>query len=1377
VSLTNLYLPAGGKHKEIADILNLVRDHIPVCDFNVAAGDFNFVLQVADHSPSRKWVRSNYYDVTEDLQEAWDNFAAKLGLSEVAQDQHTYHDIHLADLSQTTTARLDRIYTSHCQADFAVYEACCHIADVPYSVFSKYHLDDGNVLKSSNGKSSDHAPVGVHFIPTENTGTRGPRIPRWVAERPEFSQAFYEGWKPAAAHLHPEQCLADLKDDMYAASKRVLSNIKQQAKVVNQAHGKLAIATALLRLATRTPAPTLEIAKLLGKFPQLLELTLDGTPDIPAVKRYINQIVADASHEHMEDFDRQMMHRTFPLGDNEHDIISNPQRTRTTGAAERLKVWLPSLRRKIKRLRAARGAAGQRGEPTEDPDEMAKIAKDYWGKIWAKQPRFMRPSRATYLGQVRRIKEQLMPTIPSAHYVADIITGTNNSCAGPDGIPFEAYRRLVRAAAPVIHRLLQFFGSGGLPSADFNKGFLFLLPKKDTMLAADTRPISVTNADNRILAKVVVFAIGPALSDSDMGIHLDQKGGIAGRRGTDHVRKLSEKFYTAAEGGDTPYCLMFMDTRKAFDSVHHEFILAVLELFGLPLWVIRTIHALLHKVSVTPNFGKSTDIWIRIKRGVKQGCPLSPWIFAMCMDVLVRRLREIKGVDVYAYVDDIALGATNFRVFAKCMRVIDRFSQVSGLGINHDKTKGVCSQNDGRYEAWTASRHCPWQGDFKIVHEYVYLGFLTGKYVTAAGVYRAAFKKFRAKLAAYTGALRSFTPSKRFDVFNIFILPILSYLAPFYSLPAEGRVSHTTTKHLVRRALVSFGGSGYPYQQLIAPASELGFGNPVKDVWGYTVSVLVAEADLEPYRGLSNVLIEEKVSMRISKQRSHMAAEFVNWHLFVHTERGKPFPQVDPDDYKLPMAKRRKAIYQIMVRGALKCSHKHHVYYRDISKKLRARALPNSDVQMSQLKDNFALITSSVPNTARYHQVAMLHNAAATSYRVRRFSGATQDDLRCRACGAASDTIAHILGDDCVAAEARRMFGECIQYDLHHTSVGATSSWAAAFLLFRGGANRQQEVNAMVVFNYATWIAQVKDFRKCPTLPNRLNAAKTIVRTALSIWTRVRSCKWKLPHTLQGQVLQAPRKQGFGSSSNRTAEDKARAKAEAIRLVKAMAPEAAIGFTDGSAIPNPGPCGTGVVLYMPEHRHWLASAHDPALPNTTDTNQNAAPAKSPSEDEGLATGPLAAFTGLVNEGEASEGSNNIAEMWGPAMLIQLLEWHERKTGKRHSGPIAIFIDSQLALTIDIIRYKARPKLNSRLAHAVRRLVTRRNQTNSVYIALYWLAGHADIVENDMVDGCAKRGARMARDRPGDCMDIEHSITSECFLPPGQAPFNYHTLPP
>ena len=163
-----------------------------------------------------------------------------------------------------------------------------------------------------------------------------------------------------------------------------------------------------------------------------------------------------------------------------------------------------------------------------------------------------------------------------------------------------------------------------------------------------------------------------------------------------------------------------------------------------------------------------------------------------------------------------------------------------GLGINQHKPQGVCSEEDGRYAAWARSSRCPWKGDFEVVPEYTYLGFLTGKWVTAAGVYRAAFKKFRTKLAAYKQAMKKMTPSKRFDVFNIFILPVLSYLAPFYSLPNTGAVSHTTTKKLVRQTLVSYGGNAYGYQQLIAPKTGVGFGNPAKDVWAYMVSVMVS---------------------------------------------------------------------------------------------------------------------------------------------------------------------------------------------------------------------------------------------------------------------------------------------------------------------------------------------------------------------------------------------------------------------------------------------------------------------------------------------------------------------------------------------------------
>ena len=88
-------------------------------------------------------------------------------------------------------------------------------------------------------------------------------------------------------------------------------------------------------------------------------------------------------------------------------------------------------------------------------------------------------------------------------------------------------------------------------------------------------------------------------------------------------------------------------------------------------------------------------------------------------------------------------------------------------------------------------------------------------------------------------------------------------------------------------------------------------------------------------------------------------------------------------------------------------------------------------------------------------------------------------------------------------------------------------------------------------------------------------------------------------------------------------------------------------------------------------------------------------------------------------------------------------------------------------------YKARPKSNTKLAHTVRRIVDRRGRSNVIY--MFWIAGHVDLEENELVDGCAKLGAKQAQQELG--MNVELAIAGEQFLPPGQAPYSYHSLPP
>ena len=199
-------------------------------------------------------------------------------------------------------------------------------------------------------------------------------------------------------------------------------------------------------------------------------------------------------------------------------------------------------------------------------------------------------------------------------------------------IPFAAYRATRKLFAPVLLGVAKALTAGRAPPEWFNVGILFLLPKKDTLLPEHTRPISVTNSYNRLIAKLLVRALIPV---AKLLCNLAQKGFVPGRVGGDHIRTLNRNFYGCLHR-DSNYFVLFMDTKKAFDSISHDFIHAVLEKYGMPQWVKNWMHCLLHGAKVAPFMGGTlTDVWISIKRGVKQGCPVSPIIFALVFDPLL----------------------------------------------------------------------------------------------------------------------------------------------------------------------------------------------------------------------------------------------------------------------------------------------------------------------------------------------------------------------------------------------------------------------------------------------------------------------------------------------------------------------------------------------------------------------------------------------------------------------------------------------------------------------------------------------------------------------------------------------------------------------
>jgi hypothetical protein len=231
---------------------------------------------------------------------------------------------------------------------------------------------------------------------------------------------------------------------------------------------------------------------------------------------------------------------------------------RKPNALQELKLKLPSTRTKIEVLRV-----GPDRVPSADPADIGPLIKDHYEKIWKAAD--CDPDRQEKLHDYlrdydRRIDPEDVLDI-DLELVQKAIHMAPTSSPGPDGIPFSAFKANIALAGPVLLEVCLFLGikRDAETIGSFNFANLFLLPKKETLEVNDTRPISVNNAGNRLVARVLFLAVADA-SQKLIGEY--QKMFLPARRMTDHLRSLNSKYYQMVQD-NLDYFVLFTDNAKA----------------------------------------------------------------------------------------------------------------------------------------------------------------------------------------------------------------------------------------------------------------------------------------------------------------------------------------------------------------------------------------------------------------------------------------------------------------------------------------------------------------------------------------------------------------------------------------------------------------------------------------------------------------------------------------------------------------------------------------------------------------------------------------------------------------------------------------------
>ena len=240
-------------------------------------------------------------------------------------------------------------------------------------------------------------------------------------------------------------------------------------------------------------------------------------------------------------------------------------------------------------------------------------------------------------------------------------------------------------------------------------GLVTLIPKpdKDPKHIENHRPITLLSTFYKISSGVLTQRLKPIL---DSLIQPWQKAYLPGRYIGDITRNTFDIFQHAKDN-NLPGLMLQIDFSKAFDSISYQFIENTLKLFNLSPKYIHWINSLLKNFQSSILINGFPTPRIQVGRGCRQGDPIAGYLFIICIELLLLKMRNSKTLKPWetksgakklidAYADDINIFLKFLnpsQQLSKVLEILTQFQKLSGLTTNVSKTKYALfghAQND-----------------------------------------------------------------------------------------------------------------------------------------------------------------------------------------------------------------------------------------------------------------------------------------------------------------------------------------------------------------------------------------------------------------------------------------------------------------------------------------------------------------------------------------------------------------------------------------------------------------------------------------------------------------------------------------------------------
>jgi exonuclease III len=304
---------------------------------------------------------------------------------------------------------------------------------------------------------------------------------------------------------------------------------------------------------------------------------------------------------------------------------------------------------------------------------------------------------------------------------------------GVDSIPAEFYQEVWEDIEfDIFSFVLESVDLEGIAD-ELNISKIALLPKsEDRLRIQNYRPISLLNTLYKVVAKIYANRMKPLIHH---WILPSQTGFVPNRCILDNVFLAFEAIEWTLENKQD-LSMLLLDFEKAYDRVNWTFLRETMEIMGFSNKWVNQVMSLNMNASAAVIVNGEQSQTFHLRRSVRQGCPLAPYLFLLTVDVLGQMLQHpdcgVQGLKLpdhtsitnQMFADDtlLLLDGTKDNM-DRALAVIDRFGAASGAKLNLHKSVGLWLSSTDRTWQWGEATGFKWLQPGEITR---YLGFPFG---------------------------------------------------------------------------------------------------------------------------------------------------------------------------------------------------------------------------------------------------------------------------------------------------------------------------------------------------------------------------------------------------------------------------------------------------------------------------------------------------------------------------------------------------------------------------------------------------------------------------------------------------------------------------